>query len=393
MTVKISKPAINVREELADLKKPTGIAGEAMLRAETPQEQFNLIGAGRRNLIINGAMQVAQRGTSATSVNSSGYYTVDRFSFTEGSAGNGTVTMSQENDAPEGFGKSVKFAVTDAATLSGGQNVLLRTRLEGQNLQQLKYGTSNAQSITLSFWVKSSLTGTYTVGFNSHNTTASSGIRYFKGYTINATNTWEYKTLTIPAQTTNTIDSNKSQGLDLEWMLDSGPDDIVSPSTAWANTGIFAGVTNQVNFMATSGATWQITGVQLELGKVATPFEHRSYGEELAACHRYFQKLLCSGSSTRQMIGAGHYNTSTALVVPYQHYGGVMRGNPTGTLSALNLFDLEPFDSTPTAVSIDVPTNKGCFINCTDGTSRTVGFAGSLFLDTDGAFIAFDAEL
>jgi hypothetical protein len=275
-----------------------------------------------RNLIINGAMQVAQRGTSTTGVNSSGYYTVDRFSFTEGSGGNGTVAMSQEDDAPEGFAKSAKFTVTDAATLSGGQNVLLRTRLEGQDLQQLKYGTSNAQSITLSFWVKSSLTGTYTVGFNSHNTTASSGIRYFKGYTINATNTWEYKTLTIPAQTTNTIDSDNSEGLDLEWMLDSGPDDIVSPSTAWANTGLFGAVTGQVNFMATSGATWQVTGVQLEVGDTATPFEHKSYGDELAACQRYYYK----SDLTRRATAARTDRMDVTVSYPV-----TMRATPTVT--------------------------------------------------------------
>jgi len=392
MTVKISKPAINVREELADLKKPTGIAGEAMLRAETPQEQFNLIGAGRRNLLINGAMQVAQRDTSVTSISGSAYFTVDRWHTSEsGTGAELRTTQSQSADAPDGFGSSCKIQVTTPiSTITDGYWRLIN-RLEGLNLQSLNHGSINAKSVTASFWVKSSIASTYSVMMYKPDTGRNIG----STYTINSANTWEYKTITIPGDTVGAIHNNTGEGMYLSFNLFGGTSFVGADNTSWASYSgqRLANGHNANAVVTTNGATFQITGVQLELGKVATPFEHRSYGEELALCHRYFQKLFCSGSSTRQMIGAGHYNTSTALVIGYQHYGGVMRANPTGTFSALNLFDLEPFDSTPTAISIDVPTNKGCFINCTDGTSRTTGFAGSLFLDTDGAFIAFDAEL
>ena len=291
-----------------------------------------------RSMVTNGSMQVAQRGTSTTGVNSSGYHTVDRFSYTEGSGGgSGALTMEQSTDAPDGFSHSVKYTVTTSDTLSGSENVLLRTRLEGQDLQRLKYGTSNAQAITLSFWAKSSLTGTYTVGFSSRNTTDSSSIRYYKGYTINATNTWEYKTLTIPAQTTITIDSDNSEGLDLEWMLDSGSDDIVSPSTAWANTGIFGAVTGQVNFMATSGATWQITGVQLEVGDTATPFEHRSYGDELAKCHRYFETTYPNGVEVGSVTGGPvHFRALPSGTTDYRPFSYKVEKRASPTLIAYN---------------------------------------------------------
>ena len=295
-----------------------------------------------RSMVTNGSMQVAQRGTSTTGVNSSGYHTVDRFSYTEGSGGgSGALTMEQSTDAPDGFSHSVKHTVTTSDTLSGSENVLLRTRLEGQDLQRLKYGTSNAQAITLSFWAKSSLTGTYTVGFSSRNTTDSSSIRYYKGYTINATNTWEYKTLTIPAQTTITIDSDNSEGLDLEWMLDSGSDDIVSPSTAWANTGIFGAVTGQVNFMATSGATWQITGVQLEVGDTATPFEHRSYADELQRCLRYYEASYEAGLSgnTNGMVSGTALDNSGLDAIQGQSFMVMKRATPTVTISSLAEID------------------------------------------------------
>tara|TARA_B110000858_G_scaffold192441_1_gene243173 strand:- start:145 stop:1245 length:1101 start_codon:yes stop_codon:yes gene_type:complete len=345
-----------------------------------------------RNMIINGAMKVAQRGTSTTGVNSSGYHTVDRFSYTEGSGASGTVTMSQEDDAPEGFAKSVKFEVTGASTLSGSENVLLRTRLEGQDLQQLKYGTSNAQAITLSFWAKSSLTGTYTSAFTSRNTTDGSTLRYYKGYTINVANTWEYKTLTIPAQTTNTIDSDNSQGVDLEWMLDSGPDDIVSPSTAWDNSGIFAAVTGQVNFMATSGATWQITGVQLEVGDTATPFEHRSYADELTKCQRYLYRI--NGNSTDQtMIGMGYFygTTTTRHIV---HYPVVMRSSPSVSANGLDALRDTGNDSAVTLASTLDESIYSCGLNIGDVLATSVGEGAILRLASlTSAYISFDAEL
>ena len=130
MTVNVSKPAINVREKLAELDKPTGIAGEAMLRAETPQEQFNLIGAGRRNLLINGDMQIAQRGTSATiTATGSSYDALDRFESYRNSSYAPNFTISRDTTGPAGFSRSLKIDVDATATPSSGQNFGIRTKI------------------------------------------------------------------------------------------------------------------------------------------------------------------------------------------------------------------------------------------------------------------------
>ena len=291
MTVRIEKPAINVREKLAELDKPTGIAGEAMLRAETPQEQFNLIGAGRRNLVINGAMQVAQRGTSFDpqgTGNGEGY-TVDRFAWvrreTTGSGFTFDATITQDTDSPSGLDKSLKVvADTAQSTLSGSENALITTKFEGQDLQRFGWGSSNANPLTLSFWVKSNKTGTYCVQ-TRYNNSNDSGL--FE-YSVSASGTWEYKTIAIPANTSISFNSNNTLEMEIIFHLAVGPDDIRAASSN-VGTSNFRATSNQVNLFDAASNYWQITGVQLELGKVATPFEHRSYGEELALCQRYYQ--------------------------------------------------------------------------------------------------------
>jgi hypothetical protein len=312
------------------------------------------------NLIINGAMEVAQRATSVTGQTGSDVLTVDRF---RGHGSGATFNMSQqavtlggESGLPIQFTKFLRYNATTGANNCGvWQAVEDVTRVQGTH--------------TLSFYAKGTNPAGGVISLDNRQYFGSGGSSELDDdtRTFSVTSTWQKFTFTVtPTVAGKTIGaSSYYRPFFKQPSSDNG-------SAAW---------------------TLDITGVQLEVGDTATPFEHRSYGEELAKCHRYFQKLSCSGSSTRQMIGAGHYNTSTSLVIAYQHYGGVMRANPTGTLSALNLFDLEPFDTAPTAISINVPTNKGCYIGCADGTSRTTGFAGSLFLDTDGAFIAFDAEL
>jgi hypothetical protein len=287
MTVKISKPAINVREELADLKKPTGIAGEAMLRAETPQEQFNLIGAGRRNLIINGDMRIAQRGTSSTGVGSSGYYACDRWIY-DGSS-DAVFTMEKSTDSPSGFGNSFKVTTTTAdSSLNSGQWGAIQQRFEGQDVQQLGFNTSNPQMFTVSFWVKSSIAGGYAIGLYYDDGSSSS--KYTGNpYNIDAVNTWEYKTITFNAPSGSVeIANDNTAGLRLYFCLSAGTNFTGGTSGVWgATSNWFVGQT--ANIDGTLNATFQITGVQLELGKIATPFEHRSYGEELALCQRYYE--------------------------------------------------------------------------------------------------------
>jgi hypothetical protein len=241
---------------------------------------------GRRNLIVNGAMQVAQRGTSSTST---GYITCDRYAFA--SVGIGSYTVTQSTDAPSGFANSFKVDCTTAdASPTTSDRLWVYQRLEGQDLQQLSKGTSDAKQVTLSFWVKSNKTGVGQVNlYDNDNTRIVNG-----SYTILSAGTWEYKTITFAADTTGAFDNNNEYSLALEWWLDSGSDYTGgATSTSWSAYSSST-VKNADGTLAIADSTsnyWQITGVQLEVGSVATPFEHRSYGEELALCQRYYQTI------------------------------------------------------------------------------------------------------
>jgi len=239
-----------------------------------------------RNMVINGAMTVSQRGDS-TGITSTGYYGPDRYQLTLSSLG--TWSISQSSTAPSGFGNSYKLeATTNDASPAASDYALFLQKFEGQNLQQLKKGTASAESVTLSFWVRSSKTGTYIVElFDNDNSRSISA-----SYTISAANTFEYKTLTFAGDTTGAFDDDNASSLEVIWWLAAGTDFTSGTlNTSWGtrtNANIAVG---QVNMADTANATWYITGVQLEVGETATPFEHRSFGEEQQLCFRYYTNL------------------------------------------------------------------------------------------------------
>ena len=243
-----------------------------------------------RNLIVNGAMQVAQRGTSSTGVTGGSYQTVDRFR----TAYNGTpdqleVTHEQSTDAPTGFSNSLKLTVTTAETTLGvNERIRLKQRIEGQNLQHLKYGTSDAEYLTLSFYVKSNVTGTYGIHFDNRDSSRS----VCSSYTISAANTWEKKTVSIAGDTTGSFDNDNARSLDVCWVLAAGTDYTSGTfATSWeSDTNANNAPSGQADITDTVSNSWQITGLQLEVGDTATPFEHRSYGEELLLCQRYYSE-------------------------------------------------------------------------------------------------------
>jgi hypothetical protein len=318
MTVNVSKPAINVREKLAELDKPTGIAGEAMLRAETPQEQFNLIGAGRRNLIINGDMRVAQRGAGPFTNASGGYQTVDRF-FQTGTLG-GSFTWEQSSDAPDGFSNSFKASVpTGFSPLTSSASARLGTAFEGWDLQHLQKGTSSAVNLTLSFWVKATVTGTYIVELYDTDNTRN----ICQSYTISASNTWQKVVMTFAGDTSGVLDNDNAASLVVHWWLGAGSNFTSGAlPTSWQSAVTANRAVGQVNSMASNNNAFYLTGVQLELGKVATPFEHRSYGEELALCQRYYQTTFegytaPTATFDNQIIFYPHATTSYAQETVY----------------------------------------------------------------------------
>jgi len=248
--------------------------------------------AGVRNLIINGAMQVAQRGTSSTGITNgnSGYHTVDRFRFVEQGSPTYQVTLTQSTEAPTGFSNSFKYDVTTAqSSLAAGDVMSCDTIVEAQDLQHLNYGTSSAKSITLSFWVRSNLTGTYNVWFYQDDDAREAT----KTYTIDTADTWEHKTITISGDQTGVIDNNNGRGIFIRWHLASGT--TYTGGTAnkdWGssvNADRAAGL--NVNMASSTSNEWYLTGVQLEVGDKGTDFEHRSFHDEAQRCKRYYEVL------------------------------------------------------------------------------------------------------
>ena len=261
-------------------------------------------GLSHRNIIVNGGMKVAQRSTSKA-ITGYGYHTVDRFHTVANSSMTYAVTMSQENDNPDGNGKSVKLLTTTAKTPSGSENYILRYIGEEQDISGAGLGTSSCKQLTVSFSVKTNKTGTH--GFqiylygNQPNMTVA--------YTVSSANTWERKTITLPTYTTSyTHGADNAQGFMIDWNLSSGPTDLIAPYN-WATGSTAArGVTGQVNMLDTVGNYFQLTNVQLEIGDTATSFEHRSFGEELSRCQRYC--VVYGGSGARHLGCASAYNST-----------------------------------------------------------------------------------
>lgn len=236
---------------------------------------------GRRNLIINGAMQVAQRGTSVTA-GGGGYNTVDRMRTSQQSTGFTAIDQSQSTDAPDGFSYSLKWVNSGANSLADGKSAYLEYAIEGQDIQHLQYGKSSAKKTTLSFWVKNSIAGTYGITLSRVDETRSN----VKTYTVDTADTWEHKTVTFEGDTTTAVPNDNTRGLNIYFMLRGGSNHQTS-STGW-QAGSNKTTSSQTDWPATDDAEFYITGVQLEVGEKATPFEHRSFGDELALCKRYY---------------------------------------------------------------------------------------------------------
>ena len=386
MTVRIEKPAINVREELADLRKPSGVAGEAMLRAETPQEQFNLIGAGRRNWIINGAFEIAQRGTSFTNVDNDDY-TLDRWKIIEGSTA--VFAATQSTDAPNGFAHSLKLDVTTAdSSAAASDYCILNQPLEGYDIISLAAGTTDAKYCSLSFWVKSNVTGTFVAGLRYNDSGKNSG----QAYTIDQADTWEHKTVVFPPQITNAPNYDNTEELSLYFWLLAGSNYSGGSSlgTGWSTTDNTRAV-GQTNLVASTSNDFYITGVQLELGKVATPFEHRSYGEELAACQRYYERWTLNGG----YIGTAGYNETTSNSRGLFPFTVTKRTAPTMATSGAH-FTATSTGTTGSSVNISWDSASIYSVRwlVTNSNSTLVdGGAAILGVSGNGRWIEADAEL
>jgi len=267
-----------------------------------------------KNIIINGDMSIAQRGTSATGLTngSSGYKTVDRFRFEEGGSPTAQFTMTQSTDVPtgQGFGYSTKFDCTTAqGSLAAGDIIRFGTFLEGQNLQYLKKGTSSAESLTLSFWVKSNKTGTYTMRLEDADNTR----MICSSYTISSSATWEKKTITFAGDTTGALDNDNGLSFVIRFNLLAGTNyDTGTLQTTWGSTTDANSAVGQVNLADSTSNEWYITGIQLEAGTTASDFEFLPYDVNLQRCLRYCWKH--GGEASTQYLNAqGSYNDANYL--------------------------------------------------------------------------------
>ena len=307
-----------------------------------------------RNLVINGAMQVAQRGTSFDAAEQ---YLCDRWRFGRQTDGY-DLTWAQSTTTPDGFGNSLKMDVTTADTsLNANVFALLQQRFEGQNLQMLKKGTSAAESVTVSFFVRSAKTGTYIVELTDQD---NSTRHINKSYTINSADTWEYKSITFAGDTTGALDNDANRSLNVNWWLAAGTDfSSGTLATSWQTLDATDRAVGQVNIFDSTSNDWYITGVQMELGEQATPFEHRSFADELYRCKRYFQKSF-NYDTAPENGGSSDVSFNGGLL----SYCG---SNNNGAFSGFHRFDPE-MRATPTITTFGnssghwgslSPTNTG----------------------------------
>ena len=260
-----------------------------------------------RNIVINGDMAVAQRATSQASITTSGYYTLDRARTAINNGGTWTQSQSTEVPSGQGFATSLKMDCTTAdSSLSSGDYLHVQYPIEAQNLQYLNYGTNSAQTLTLSFWVRSNKTGTYCICLQKSDNTR---YDYVAEYSISSADTWEKKTIIIAPDSNikaagGAIDNNNGEGFKLKFtLLSSGR---TGTNNTWNSSTPADATSNQVNLADSTSNEWYITGVQLEAGSVATDFEVVPYGQNLERCQRYYMDLgSCTGSA---------YSTTNGLV-------------------------------------------------------------------------------
>ncbi len=347
-----------------------------------------------RNIIINGDMSIAQRGTSQASAGSSAgsYDTVDRFLFAENF---GDFTISQETDVPtgQGFAKSMKFDCTtgNASPATNGY-LLLQQKVEGQNLQYLKKGTANAESVTISFWVKSNKTGTYILELDDNDNSRNIN----KSYTINTADTWEKKTITFAGDTTGAFGNDNGDSLKIVWWLGAGTNYTSGTlATSWESTTNSNRAVGQVNLADSTSNEFYITGVQLEAGTSASDFEFLPFDVNLQRCQRYYY-LHASGGG--EQIGNGSfYSSSDARCVVF--FPTTMRSQPS-IVSSNNTNDFRFLANGTSHYSSSVETpggsnqfnNEAIYSSSLSG-SPTGGHAFYLVTQESTALLAFNSEL
>jgi hypothetical protein len=343
---------------------------------------------GLKNRIINGDCRIDQRNAGASVASPSDTYTLDRFYSRQ--VGGGVASIQQSSTAPNGFNNSLLFTVTTAdSSIVTTDRYYIRQYIEGYNVADLGWGTASAQTITLSFWVRSSVTGTF--GGSLQNDAVDR--TYAFTYTVSSANTWEQKSITIAGDTSGTWLKTNGIGLIVQWSLGMGPT-YLTTAGSWT-AGNYLSATGSTNLIATNGATFYITGVQLEVGSTATPFERRMYGQELALCQRYYWMMVKQTTATIIALANMSYYNNTYL-------GGnitlpvTMRTAPSlDAASGTNYYIMFRNNGNNTVNSWSIVDSQPQVVNIynTAQASGTAGQAGWSNTNASGAYVAFNAEL
>ena len=353
---------------------------------------------GNKNFIINGGHEVAQRGTADVVVGTTvGYRSVDRFK-TDIDNATGRFSHGQSTDVPAnlGFRNSSKITTTTVQSQPSGSDVnnQLYYMMEKQDVTVLRWGSANAKTCTLSFYVKGSVTGTYALWLQYYGANDTDYF-YYTSYTIDTANTWERKTITITGPTSGGQSATDPQntGLRIEWGLGYGSDLETGTLNEWTTSDTKRVPADHVYLPEHAGATWFLTGCQFEMSPVATEFERCPYYKALEYCQRYYQRhdFVTAGAFMGALMG--FYNTDTEIRVFY-NCRVIMRTTPTLEYSALGDFDVEPRDRPISNLSIDRANNRQICLKSTGLTDDNgKGEVGCLTIDQDGGFIAFNAEM
>ncbi len=350
-----------------------------------------------RNMIYNGAMMISQRGTSQTGVNSSGFKKMpDRWRFGAAGSNIGTYTVSQAGDNPDAFtggGKSLKVDCTTAhSSLASNERYVLEQNFEGFDCQPILAGNSNAKKLTLSFWVKAYQTGTWIV----HLDAAHSQRDCSASYTINASGTWEKKTITFPADTSGSYACSNAKNLVVKFGLLAGSQwNTGTLNTAWRSEADSGSYTGQTNLASSTNNYWQITGVQLEVGDVATDFEHRTYGDELLRCQRYYNRVFdMNGQSGEKPISLAVYENGSILTTIFNFLE--MRTIPSLDITnGTDKFMIRRQDGSDSfnTMTFRYGTRTTAELTINSNVSGNSGVVGMLRGAASDTYIAFSAEL
>ena len=339
-----------------------------------------------KNRVINGDIRVDQRDVTSTINSTSVVYNVDRW-LGRGVGSDGVFTLAQDTTSPVNFTNSLKAAVTTAdGDIAAGSSYRIQQHIEGNNIADLNWGTSDAQSVTLSFFVRSSVTGTF------GGSLANGDFDRFNvfSYTISSANTWEKKTVTIAGDTTGTWYTNTSIGIRINFSLGAGSNLLASAGSWGADTK--EGVSGQANLIATNSANLYLTGVQLEPGITATSFEHRQFGQEFELCQRYFYSL--GGTVAYEFIAHGMFTSGTALLLRVE-LPVKMRAAPSLTTANSFLSKVAGANLATASFSADqAGTQTYSFTASVSGGSSTAGYAALMFANNStAARFNFSSEL